>query len=168
MSTMNTRTKLYVYCEGKSEANYVQGLKKNEQVNENYVLTPLVETNDLKNAICDSENNPKIFRNSGIGFKVLFFYDADVYDKGRKQINELINQKKQDIYLSRGDFEDFLKSHKTKKPYKDNKKSHLTSELLKELEHLDLKEIKSFNKPAKFKDFKTLYDFLIELFSKKF
>ena len=167
MSTMSMRTKLYVYCEGKSEANYMEGLKKNRNINKNYVLTCLVETNHLDHAISCSKGRKQKESLPGMSVKSLFLYDSDVYRDGRKKIGEEINKVKEYVYFSNRDFEDFLKCHKTEKPYGNNKKPRLSIEFLKELERLSLEDVRSFKKPSQFEGFKTIYDLLIELLEKE-
>ena len=161
MFTKNTKKKIHIFCEGKSERFYFEALKGNSYISQNYYLDSSKKTtNDLNNAI-EKTKRLEIF------CKVIYFYDSDTYSRGEKKINEEIEKNKGSIYFSNENFEDFLKCHKTKNYYRD-KKPYLHRDLLKELKYMDLAFIKkNLKKPNKFKDFKTIHDFLIELFEKK-
>ncbi len=167
------KTKIYLYCEGKSEKNYFEALKRNTQINKNYVLSPIQDNKltDLKNAINHSRKNPEILKSRskiGLNLCILFFCDTDKFENGDKKIDFEIENLKKCIYFSYSDFEDFLTCHKTKNPYTYKGKPNISRELLKEIENLTLKELKEIKvKPNKYKNFKTIYDFLVELFEKK-
>ncbi len=155
-----TKKIVYIYCEGKSERNYFEALKRNTIISKNYVLKPNFSENDLMNAIKKSEGL------DGIDSIVVFVYDSDRY-KSDKKITEEIKIKQENIYFNDDDFEDFLNCHKTKPPYKD-KKPNLSRQMISEISNLNKVFIEvNMKKPRAFKNFKSLYDFLVELFDEK-
>jgi hypothetical protein len=145
-----TKKKIHIYCEGRSERNYLNALGKNKFLREKYSFKIYKEINDLDNAIKKSTNLE-------IDFRVAFFYDSDTYESKKNKITENIKEFKENIYFSKSEFEDFLKSHKTQNIYRKGKKPIIHLDLIKELENLDLSFIKNqVKKPTKFKDFKTI------------
>jgi len=151
---------VHIYCEGTSEKNYCEALKANKYITKNYVLKPNSKENDLNNAILKSE------RLKGIGIVIIYIYDSDTFIN-KKKIGEAIKKKQKVIYFNEEDFEDFLKCHKTKKHYHP-RKPRLSRKLIEEIRNLDLDYIQTkIKKPNKFKNFKSFYDLLIELFEER-
>ncbi len=160
MYTRKIKKEIFIYCEGKSEKNYFEALKRNFIISNNYVLKINSEFNDLDNAIRRIERLE-------IEMKVIFIYDSDTCNKGQKLITEKIKLYKGQIYFSEEEFEDFLKCHKTK-PYYHDRKPNLNRELLEEIRQLNKNYILNhIKKPNKYKDFKTIYDLLLELIENK-
>ena len=151
---------IYIYCEGVSEKRYFEALKRNSIVSSNYVLKPNSKENDLKNAIEKSK------RLDGVDIIIIYIYDSDTF-KSQKKITKRIKKCKDSTYFSEEEFEDFLSCHKTK-PFYKNKKPNLSRHLIEEIRNLDIDFIKRYmKKPKKFKDFKSIYDLLLELFEKR-
>lgn len=160
MSTKKIRKKIFIYCEGTSEKNYFEALKGNKHISQNYKLEPNSNENDLDNAI-------KKFERLGIDLITIYVYDADTYKQGQKRINEKHEKYREYIYFSDENFEDFLDCHKTK-PYYRDKKPHLNRQLIEEIRNLDYEYVKTnLKKPNQFKDFKSIYILLTELFEEK-
>ncbi len=161
MSIRKIKKVIFIYCEGESEKNYFEALKGNKLISNNYVLKPNSNINDLHNAI------EKIERLE-LDSKTIYIYDSDTYKKGLKKITEKIEKHKGQIYFSEEEFEDFLKCHKTKSYYRD-KKPNLSRALVEEIRQLDKNYIKQYiKKPNKYKEFKSIYDLLMELIENKF
>ena len=161
MSTWKIKKKIYIYCEGDSEKNYFEALKGNKIINESYVLKPNSDENDLVNAIAKSK------RLEGVALVTIYVYDSDTYKQCLKKINEKIEKYKEQIYFSEEDFEDFLRCHRTTKFYRD-RKPNLSRDLVEEIRNMDYRYVKrNLNKPNKFRDFKSIYDLLIELFEER-
>lgn len=151
---------VHIYCEGDSEKNYFEALKGNIVVSKNYVLKPNSRTNDLKIAIRKSKFL------EGIPVIIVYVFDSDTF-KNQKKITNEIKKEKERIYFSVENFEDFLDCHTTKKVYRD-KKPNLSRQLIEEIRGLDHDSLKRcIKKPRKFKDFKSIYDLLGELFEQK-
>lgn len=161
MSITRTSKKIvHIFCEGDSEKNYFEALKGNKIISQNYVLRPNSKTNDLNKAIRKSK------RLDGISVIIVYVYDSDTY-KNQKKITAGIKKQKEQIYFSEENFEDFLRCHKTKNPYKD-RKPNLSRQLIEEIRNLDYISLKKWiKKPNTFKDFKSIYDLLSELFEQK-
>jgi len=151
---------VHIYCEGDSEKNYFEALKGNKIISNNYVLRPNSKTNDLEIAIRKSKFL------EGISVIIVYVFDSDTF-KNQKKITDKIEKQKGQIYFSEENFEDFLYCHKTKRPYRD-KKPNLSRQLIEEIRGLDHNSLKKkIKKPKKFKDFKSIYDLLDELFEHK-
>jgi len=151
---------VHIYCEGNSEKNYFEALKGNKIISSNYVLKPNSKTNDLEIAIRKSKFL------EGIAVIIIYVFDSETF-KNQKKITAKIKKQKECIYFSEENFEDFLDCHKTKKVYRD-KKPNLSRQLIEEIRGLDNSSIKKcIKKPKKFKDFKSIYDLLDELFEQK-
>lgn len=151
---------IHIYCEGASEKNYFEALKGNNIISTNYVLKPNSKENDLENALEKSK------RLSGVMVISIFIYDSDSYYHHKQITNNIKNNKKY-IYFSDKNFEDFLNCHNTKPPYKCNK-PHLSRHLIEEIRNLTIPSIKKLRRPDNFKEFKSFYDLLMELFENKF
>ncbi|MEK6943784.1 MAG: RloB domain-containing protein [Nanoarchaeota archaeon] len=152
---------VHIYCEGDSEKNYFEALKGNKIISNNYVLKPNSKTNDIVNAIRKS----KFLK--GLSVIIVYVYDSDTF-KNQKKITDEIKEHKNYIYFSEENFEGFLDCHKTRKVYRD-KKPNLSRQLIEEIRNLDKSSLqKCIKKPKKFKDFKSIYDLLDELFEQKF
>ena len=151
---------VHIYCEGDSEKNYFEALKGNKIISKNYVLKPNSKTNDLNNAVRKSKFL------EGVTLIIIYVFNSDIF-KNQKKITDEIKKKKEHIYFSEENFEDFLACHKTKKVYRD-RKPNLSRQLIEEIRGLDNSSIKKcIKKPKKFKDFKSIYDLLDELFEQK-
>lgn len=161
MSIKRTSKKVvHIYCEGESEKNYFEALKRNKTISNNYVLKPNSKTNDLDIAIRKSKFL------EGISVIIVYVYDSDTF-KNQKKITDKIKKQKEYIYFSEENFEDFLNCHKTKKPYRD-KKPNLSRQLIEEIRGLDSSSLrKCIKEPKTFRDFKSIYDLLRELFEQK-
>ncbi len=160
MSIKKIKKKIFIFCEGESEKNYFEALKGNKKISQNYVLDPNSNENDLDNAI-------KKFERLGIDLITIYVYDADTFKQGQKRISDKIEKYKDFIYFSDENFEDFLSCHKTSPFYRD-KKPHLSRQLIEEVRGLDYDYVKThLKKPNQFKDFKSIYILLMELFEGK-
>jgi len=158
--TRTSKKIVHIYCEGDSEKNYFEALKGNKIISNNYVLRPNSKTNDLDNAIKKSKFL------EGVSVVIVYVFDSDTYKNQKKITNEIKNQKGQ-IYFSEENFEDFLKYHKTKNPYRD-RKHNLSRQLIEEIRVLDHSSLKKcIKKPKTFNGFKSIYDLLDELFEQK-
>ncbi len=158
--TRMSKKVVHIYCEGDSEKNYFEALKGNKIISNNYVLKPNSKTNDLGIAIRKSKFL------EGILVMIVYVFDSDKF-KNQKKIIDEIEKQKGHIYLSEENFEDFLACHKTKRPYR-NKKPNLSRQLIEEIRGLDHSSLKKcIKKPKKFKDYKSIYDLLEELFEHK-
>ncbi len=161
MSIRKTSKKIiHIYCEGNSEKNYFEALKGNKIISNNYVLRPNSKVNDLEHAIRKSKFL------EGVAVIIIYVYDSDTF-KNQKKITDKIKKQKDCIYFSEENFEDFLSCHKTKIVYR-NKKPKLSRQLIEEIRELDIDSLKKCIKtPKKFKDFKSIYELLQELFEQK-
>jgi FtsZ-interacting cell division protein YlmF len=158
--TRTSKKIVHIYCEGDSEKNYFEALKGNKIISKNYVLRPNSKTNDLDNAIKKSKFL------EGVSVVIVYVFDSDTYKNQKKITDEIKNQKGQ-IYFSEENFEDFLKCHKTKNPYRDTK-PNLSRQLIEEIRGLDHSSLKiCIKKPKTFNGFKSIYDLLDELFEQK-
>lgn len=160
MSTRKIRKIVYIYCEGDSEKNYFEALKRNKNISCNYVLKVDSSENHLDNAIEKSE------KLHGVDKKIIYVYDSDDFRK-HKKVTSKIEMQKDNIYFSEENFEDFLSCHKTKKVYRD-KKPRLSRQIIEEIGELNIQSLrKCIKNPRKFGKFKSIYDLLEELFEQK-
>jgi RloB-like protein len=160
MSIKKNKKIIHIYCEGDSEKNYFEALKRNKIISQNYVLKPNSKTNDLEIAIRKSNIL------EGIDVIIIYVYDSDTF-KNQKKITKKIKKQKDSIYFSEENFEDFLTCHKTRKVYR-NKKPDLSRQIIEEIRNLDCDSLKKcIKKPKKFKNFKSIYELLQELFEQK-
>ena len=172
MSIKRVKKIIRIYCEGKSEKNYFEALKRNEEINEKYVLKPNSKSNDLKIAIRKSKNTKEYKKLEGINSRDVFVYDSDIYKSKKKHINEEIRKYKEQVYFSNNNFEEFIRSfHKIEPFYKNNKKPNLTRQALEEIRNLKYKnverQLEGLKKGNKFEGFKSIFDLLEELFKRK-
>ena len=168
MSIKKVKKIIYLFYEGSSERNYFEALKGNKFILANYTLKFHPKAiNDLNNAINKSKSMEERFQHlKGIDSKKIFVYDSDLF-KNNKQVSQEIIEHKNEIYFNEEAIEDFLKCHKARPIYK-NQKPNLSRHIINEIKEMDINFItESIKKPKQFKDFKSVYDLLIELFEEK-
>jgi hypothetical protein len=158
---MSLKKILFIYFEGKSEANFFEAIVRIKEISKNYCFKKSIKENDLSNAIEKSKN-------IGIECKKIFIYDNDVKNQNKKLKDNIEENGINNIYISDKKFEDFLDVLLGENQYyENNKKPKFKLTTLQKIENMKIENFQSLENIKNYKDFKNLKDLIIELFENK-
>ena len=151
------KKRLIIFCEGKTEQNYIANLFRIKKISENYCSSPKVLGSSLLNATKKNTEHKDY---------TAFIYDADKIKEAKKyreNFNPHCN-----IFLTENKFEDFLDLHPFYPYYKKKRKSHFDLNFLQGTLSLGEQDFARMdNDKIRYDGFKTIIDFILDLFRKE-